>query len=1074
MSDDSSSPYGTGDFSGGLTDNIYSNDPSQCAVNDNLFVDTNKKAVARYGSELYSLTASQLPSGASRVGRLFKFRDESYLFARNARNLYYHDQPTDAWMALTGPGGNQAYGAGTTDDSVSYSEWLGHIFSTDDAGGAPIKIYADSTSALQVRTAGMPAIPQNDNFVQATGLASLIALANDILDQLTQHLGNQIGPPYIAAPHATVDAIDLALLAPLATDLASLITLTNSMVLAYTGHLRDMALNGVYHLPLFVNPAIYPLPANVATLADMTLISTEVCTDIYGAALLLNDLRKCYNTHEGSNTPHKYNAGLAQVHSAFVYGVNKGPVANLSWDPYYSWYNRLRTVYNAHLGDGGGAVDAHSTGKDTLNTMAALSAQSPDGFAAGLHDVRLHYGLHEIDAQLAAGWAFHVALEATNHQLTPLPYTGLGSTAYTELLNGIQAGNFSAIITQIKDIATKFNSHSNDLTAHYTNDPVTNPPYRIVGSDWALAQYDYAMVYTYTYTVGSVTFKDVGPVYEFAADIQLTADNSPIQITGIPAITNDLSTNYDTANITVEIYRTTDAGNVFYFVGQVTNGTTTYSDSVSDAELITRAQLYTTDGSISNDPPPISKCIHIVNNIGYYGNITESGVSRPNRIRQSIPDDPDSCPGSFFDDIEDTVIGISSVRTVPVVFGSKSVYRLEGSFDSTGQGSIVHVAIHNPDSVGLLSENSLVKIENGIVFAGTDGFYFTDGYQLAKLSGEFNATYASLTFNHSGSKAKRIDGTYDKILKHVHWTTTRSTSSLDNDSIFTLNLRYGLDKPCFSTASNSTHFNPTAICMLSDNLMRGDSSGYLFTHTSDLTEDPYINTAIDPSLWGTKTIIIDLKSCAADFGAPAVRKWSSFMTAAFQNEGNLSLDLYSVNDSAARAIMGPITSRGSVLWGDPTIVWGQPDIMLYFQGTITAKRRFPAKKLRFTYKQVEFTNRYMLLVASSTNPGAATVDPAGPTFTLDNSAYVWPSNIEGQFILYAHDGYIFPYEVLQRVSDTVIQVIDTHGTLVAGSNAWQIWGYPKSERFHLNNYAVHAVPISTTQTPSRSSTIGVS
>ena len=165
-------PYEQNDFSGGFTDNIYTNNPTKSARNDNLLVNNNRKAFQRWGSDIYDWDHPQIPDGATRISKLFKFFDESWFFANNARELYYFDT---AWNYFTGPSGNPAFGAGDDTTHISTAEWQKHFFCVDDAGGLPIKIYQDSTNTWQVRTAGLPAMVLGDNFVTATTTGSTLS-----------------------------------------------------------------------------------------------------------------------------------------------------------------------------------------------------------------------------------------------------------------------------------------------------------------------------------------------------------------------------------------------------------------------------------------------------------------------------------------------------------------------------------------------------------------------------------------------------------------------------------------------------------------------------------------------------------------------------------------------------------------------------------------------------------------------------------------------------------------------------------------------------------------------------------
>jgi len=138
--------------------------------------------------------------------------------------------------------------------------------------------------------------------------------------------------------------------------------------------------------------------------------------------------------------------------------------------------------------------------------------------------------------------------------------------------------------------------------------------------------YTYSFIYHYSYTVGSVSFEDFGPVTQ----VQITDGDAPetnqIDISSIPVLTNGTTDNYDDGVITVKIYRTTNGGTISYYVGEVTNGTTTYADTTSDATIsANNIRLYTSGGVLDNDPPPPSKYVVVANDITWYAHIRQAG-----------------------------------------------------------------------------------------------------------------------------------------------------------------------------------------------------------------------------------------------------------------------------------------------------------------------------------------------------------------------------------------------------------------------------------------------------------------
>ena len=311
------------------------------------------------------------------------------------------------------------------------------------------------------------------------------------------------------------------------------------------------------------------------------------------------------------------------------------------------------------------------------------------------------------------------------------------------------------------------------------------------------ANYIYALVLKYTYTVGSVTYIDYStPVFKSFTGIgTATASSSPgITVGSIPVLANSTGDHYDTSVIAVEIYRTTNNGTVLYKVGSITNGTTSYADTTSDNTLITGSTLYTTGGVVANDRPPKCKYVHGTSDFVYYGNgieVSTTGADleiQPQRVWQSKRGDPDSVPATFYADMDQAIVGISSVRSIPIVFCENSIYRLDGTFDNLGRGGIIPKKIS--DSVGAAGHLSLVQTLEGVFFAGTDGFYYTDGYQVLPLSDQFRISYADLV--DSELKRKRICGCVDLNEQRVIWATWKNSDEAyddDNAQVYVLDLR---------------------------------------------------------------------------------------------------------------------------------------------------------------------------------------------------------------------------------------------------------------------------------------------
>jgi hypothetical protein len=581
--------------------------------------------------------------------------------------------------------------------------------------------------------------------------------------------------------------------------------------------------------------------------------------------------------------------------------------------------------------------------------------------------------------------------------------------------------------------------------------------------------YIYAFIYYYTYTVDTRIFEDRGAVTEVTLSAAAAPDALTVAITAIPAISNGTDDNYDTAsaNLKVEIYRTINNGTDFYRVGTVNNGTTSFNDNVSDATLVNNISLYTSGGVVENDTPPLCKYILVVGDIGYYAHIKEGSEIIKNRLRQSIPGDVDSVPGSFFVDIDDEIVGLGAAKDIPILLGTKTAYRVDGQFDELGNGGMTARKIS--DSCSCISGQSVVQTLIGVFWAGKDGFYFSDGFNVIQISKGLRNTYKQLV--EAVSDQKKIQGKYDPINNRIWWGVNKD--STDNDMCFILDLNWGLsDDMPFTTASNGGDFSPTSLEFDGTTMYRGDSRGYIFRHTDTALSDPLVDTSVPPSGWGLAAIIFDYISAAINFGTNYSRKWAPRIVVAAKTDTNLSLQVQSINDDG-RSILNlkPIRYRGGTLWGDSDVRWGDPTLVWNQAGSLIDQLRFPAKSLRFSYKQIRLTNAFVAVISSDLI-GTVTTDATAKTVTLDGS-FTWPDIIVGYVIAFSTDDYVKEFEVTDRNSDTVLTLSDT-GNEMSNSVGIEmvVRGFPKNEILDLTGYTIHYTQFGLTQKSFSSSETG--
>lgn len=391
--------------------------------------------------------------------------------------------------------------------------------------------------------------------------------------------------------------------------------------------------------------------------------------------------------------------------------------------------------------------------------------------------------------------------------------------------------------------------------------PYTGSIYQITGGSGA--SYIYAFVAKYTYTIDNVEFVDRSrPTFQEVSNVgTATPASSPGITVADMAYYPDYDVNnatlfnfyspykYPAGEVVIEVYRTINAGTTLYYSGEVVVASgpyPSYSDTVSDNTIQQNAVLYTDGGVAANDRAPRCKYVHATDNYVYWANGYEvsptggqytgiDGDLKPYRMWQSKGGDGDSVPGSFFVDIEEDITGISSVKSVPIVFGANSVYRIDGVFDDFGRGGMARRKVS--DSVGCVGHNSIVQTEEGIYFAGNDGFYFTDGYRVTAITNtKFRDSYKNLIVTEIDKQ--NLTGIHDVKNNRILWACRDSVmpGQVPQYSSFSGSLR----------TSKQVYENNVIYCM------RKDTRTFTTWSTGYYGTGPY-NTI---SLPGTKTVTL--------------------------------------------------------------------------------------------------------------------------------------------------------------------------------------------------------------------------
>lgn len=569
----------------------------------------------------------------------------------------------------------------------------------------------------------------------------------------------------------------------------------------------------------------------------------------------------------------------------------------------------------------------------------------------------------------------------------------------------------------------------------------------------ATASYIYAFFYSYEYTIGDQTFLDEGPRTLVQIENTFPPNQYAINITSIPILANGVGDHYETAVIKKQIYRTISGGKEFYKVTEVSNATTSYSDTLSDDLLQDNQTIYTSGGVPDNDPPPLSKYCHSVNGFTYYAHIKEGSQIYKSLIRQSQALDPDSVPASFNDQLEDEITGVSSVQDIPVVGCRKHIYRIDGTFDELGRGGMSHRRLS--DHAGLLSHESFVQAEGGLFWFGEDGIYYTEGFKCLKVTDHLNVRYEAFKATLV-DKTRKIKGTYFADERSIYWTiskTAKAPGSEECDALWVLDLTAGISSEMPSHVWDGTTFDPTSITVFNGFLTRGEKSGYVLPFKEEYVTDPKIIPGQATNTWSENAIIWNFRSITSDFGSGFTRKTANKMLVDMLSSTTVSMQITAINDEGRlRRPFTPIRWRKGFVWGDDDFVWGDPEFTWYYGGILSIDRRFPAKGLRFNYLQIDLTNAFTN-IANSDLLQTATVDATTKMITTASVDIFWPSKAEDYFIYLEQDNYQKGYKILLR-TDNVITVDDGAGTLVDGVQRWQIKGYKKGEVVNIVGFSV--------------------
>jgi len=569
------------------------------------------------------------------------------------------------------------------------------------------------------------------------------------------------------------------------------------------------------------------------------------------------------------------------------------------------------------------------------------------------------------------------------------------------------------------------------------------------------ATYIYGFHYIYEYQTQRSTYRVVSDV-RFTNIVYTNTEidagtGQRMVISGIPALSG-VSTQYDISRVRVEIFRSVNGGTSFFKVGEVANGTATFTDNIKDEILVTAEPIYTSGGVLDRFASPKAKYVKFINDTPYWGYVADetSGDVKPFRVIQGYSGIADSHDPASFVDLDDEVRGIGEVNGFPIAFTASEIYRLEGAFNNTGGGGIRTRTIS--ETAGCASHNSIVTANNALYWIGDSAVYFTNGYKVEKVPASIDLLKTIRELTKDLARARTINGRYDENNERIIWGVNKD--NLDNDEWLVLNL----NTLGFTTASDVPS---SALHILNDSLYRADELGYIYKHENGTTSDPVRDVTRPIGQWFDKHIEWLYKSVGIDFGDPALTNWVSHFSPQIQSETNYGVAVgVDCDDGRVQKDCKFVRSWGNFFWGDPSFVWGDPEIVWSKAKTIRYKRHTPRGTSRAKTRQLTMKPAEVVIYKSDTYglSNISYVVPTDPTEVNVSlaSGDAWPDDIYGYKISFESDEYANKYNILKVIGNNIV----LSGGIITGNGLkWQISGKYKKSQVKVNALTIRVAAI---------------
>jgi len=1027
-----------GDFSGGETDFPLAGQPNQSAKLYNFLIREDNKALIRNGSEIYDTDSKTNPASDFLTKVKPKGQTTTLLITPESKQLLIHTresiffQSGANWNELISAGMTHTFlprmipdGSATffTDNCRATFDTFGkdtYIFPKEDdnkfAAGVTI---TDDEGTLSLRSFGLP---KADKGLYAQTLTTMTSFFRTIETAWQTHWDNAGGHAAAYTSYSIYGVITLC------EDLESAISILRDAVLLHISDARKAVISATYH---YVNQT-GPNSGMCSFLPDtfektQNLVNDFACLINLAHIFNLHVKDFFYNGIDNGAFRHTDNTSYISVPKLYAFVPQFQFASIVTPNGLYPMNESMHAVELA------GVFSAVSSGGAYEAAVTIISSLSSSGYDYDLFlfaCIALAYYIHASDPALTILFGQGDLAEATNIQrYYPKETDKSGVTLLAQqedniLTNlGIAIDDYSTdfkisslLIKQVLENTTSFSDGS------WTKE--TSEPTLILLP---------AFVDTYTYhRLAALSSNAYVSNIQYPNTIQAAlGDNIP-------------------AGTVKTIYRYSDNTEKFYLVASMSYSTNT-SLYLIDVEtggltgsLITRLEDEESQGLVSSGSILSCDQFFIVNNCGWAvgpvewetnpQTLMQGFVYHKYRLRQSIQNAPTSFSPNSYYDFKDRVIGGGHILEKPIIIADKQIYRVDGLFADDGSGGLFPQAIQS--TVGGNSHLGCITVNNMVYFSGSDCLYRTDGYTSGYIS--MNKVHSYLTLDQS-----KIKAFYCQDEKSIYWLMANSGKYSD---IWVMNLEKPVtDVSCLTRLGGSNMLVSAAVFNDAGELIRGDKDGFVFIHRDSLLSDPRVNRttgqlarAADNTIL-TDPIPFDYQTCHNNFGTAHERKYVTQYDFSIENASHELAESFTVQPYYSN-------DRGKLAEGISGYVPLNPiRITMSTEGIFSGKRMFSAGGLRCVYKQLGFRNG-VAKITDSTTVGSTGSVVLGNSFVLNGSSVFPYSDIVGDFLYLAHDGYNHGYEIVKNSTNTLV----TSDTLPAVSNQdWKISGMPKTERWAI-------------------------